>query len=92
MTVTPEDVRNVLFDKPPLGRRGYSADDVDVLLDRIELALAGTVPMTAEEVRTVVFTKGTLTRRGYDEIQVDAFLDLVAAELADATGRHESPP
>jgi DivIVA domain-containing protein len=40
MTVlTPTDVRNIAFRKPPLGRRGYDEDEVDSFLDRVEASL-----------------------------------------------------
>jgi DivIVA domain-containing protein len=81
--LTPQDVRNVKFDRPPLGSRGYHCDEVDAFLDRVEAALAGTESMTASDVRDVKFNKPPLfARRGYDEDQVDAFLDRVEAELA----------
>ena len=43
-SLTPDEVHDVVFRKPPLGRdRGYEEDQVDELLDRIEAALrAGT--------------------------------------------------
>ena len=34
--LTPADVRNVAFSKPPWGERGYNEDEVDALLDRVE--------------------------------------------------------
>jgi DivIVA domain-containing protein len=33
MPLTPADVANVAFSKPPLGKRGYDEDEVDALLD-----------------------------------------------------------
>lgn len=79
--MTPEDVRNVLFDRSPPGRRGYDEDQVDAFLDLVEQALAGGRPLTTDAVRAVAFGKAGLFRRGYDERQVDAFLDRVAADL-----------
>jgi DivIVA domain-containing protein len=38
--LTPEQVRNVAFSKPPLGKRGYNEAEVDAFLDRVEAALA----------------------------------------------------
>lgn len=35
MALTPTDVRNVGFSKPPLGKRGYSEDEVDAFLDLV---------------------------------------------------------
>jgi DivIVA domain-containing protein len=34
--ITPEQVHNVAFSKPPIGRRGYNEDEVDALLDVVE--------------------------------------------------------
>ncbi len=36
MQLTPEDVHNVAFNKPPIGRRGYNEDEVDDFLDIVE--------------------------------------------------------
>ncbi|MEE4024660.1 DivIVA domain-containing protein [Gordonia sp. PKS22-38] len=34
--LTPDDVHNVAFGRPPIGRRGYNEDQVDSFLDDIE--------------------------------------------------------
>lgn len=39
MPLTPTDVINVAFSKPPLGKRGYSGDEVDAFLDLVESEL-----------------------------------------------------
>ncbi len=39
MTVTPADVHNVAFNKPPIAKRGYHAADVDAFLDEVERAM-----------------------------------------------------
>lgn len=39
MTLSPDDVVNVAFPKPPIGQRGYDQAEVDDFLDRIEAAL-----------------------------------------------------
>jgi len=36
MPLTPADVHNVAFSKPPIGKRGYNEDEVDAFLDLIE--------------------------------------------------------
>jgi len=88
--VTPQDVRDVQFDRPPLGHRGYRCEEVDAFLDRAEQAVAGELAMTADDVREVRFGKPSLFgRRGYDEDQVDAFLDRLEATLRD---RPPAPP
>lgn len=39
MPLTPADVHNVAFNKPPIGKRGYNEDEVDQFLDLVEDAL-----------------------------------------------------
>jgi DivIVA domain-containing protein len=34
--LTPENVSNVAFSRPPIGKRGYNEDEVDAFLDRVE--------------------------------------------------------
>ena len=93
MALTPQDVRDVKFDRPPIGSRGYNCDEVDAFLDRVERALNGTEVLTAAEVREVKFNKPPLlARRGYDEDQVDTFLDRVEAELATRQAGRQAMP
>ena len=40
MPLTPADVHNVAFSKPPIGKRGYNEDEVDQFLDLVEKELA----------------------------------------------------
>ncbi len=39
MRLTPADVHNVAFSKPPIGKRGYNEDEVDQFLDFVEAEL-----------------------------------------------------
>jgi DivIVA domain-containing protein len=39
MPLTPADVANVAFSKPPLGKRGYDENEVDAFLDLVEAEL-----------------------------------------------------
>ena len=39
MPLTPTDVHNVAFSKPPIGKRGYNEDEVDAFLDLVEAEL-----------------------------------------------------
>ncbi len=93
--LTPDQVRDTAFAKPPLGRRGYNEVEVDAFLDRVEAALRDPAAhtLTPEQVRNVAFSKPRLGRRGYNEVEVDAFLDRVEAALAgpkesDTLGMH----
>jgi DivIVA domain-containing protein len=40
MPLTPAEVHNVAFKKPPIGKRGYDEEEVDSFLDKIEAELA----------------------------------------------------
>src|SRR3954467_10977210 len=40
MPLTPPDVHNVAFKKPPIGKRGYDEEEVDAFLDEVERELA----------------------------------------------------
>jgi DivIVA domain-containing protein len=48
MPVTPTDVRNVTFNKPPLGRPGYHEEEVDDFLDLVEAELARLIQHNTE--------------------------------------------
>ena len=81
--LTPEDVCNVAFSKPPKGKRGYNEDEVDAFLDLVEAALRDPARsgLTREDVRNVAFSKPPIGKRGYNEDEVDAFLDRVEQQL-----------
>ncbi|MFI5956731.1 TIR domain-containing protein [Cryptosporangium sp. NPDC051539] len=92
--MTPADVRNTAFRKPPLGTRGYAELEVDGFLDRVEEELAlriallngsddGRRPgLTAAGVGSAAFGKPPLGKRGYLVDDVDEFLDEVQREFA----------
>ena len=40
MALTPAEVHNVAFKKPPIGKRGYDEEEVDAFLDVVEVELA----------------------------------------------------
>lgn len=40
MPLTPADIHNVAFSKPPIGKRGYHEDEVDTFLDLVAAELA----------------------------------------------------
>jgi DivIVA domain-containing protein len=82
--LTPEDVHNVAFSKPPVGKRGYNEDEVDAFLDLIEERLRDPTAntLTAEDVHNVAFSTPPFARRGYNEDEVDAFLDRIEEELS----------
>jgi DivIVA domain-containing protein len=81
--LTPEQVRNVAFSKPPIGGRGYNEDEVDAFLDRVEAALQDPTghTLTPDQVGNVAFSKPPLGKRGYNQAEVDAFLDCVEQQI-----------
>ncbi|WP_326551665.1 DivIVA domain-containing protein [Micromonospora sp. NBC_01813] len=48
--LTSDDVRNVAFRKPALGRRGYDEREVDMFLDAVESTIAA-LTKEVEELR-----------------------------------------
>lgn len=48
MPLTPADVHNVAFKKPPIGKRGYDEDEVDAFLDEVERELARLIEENTE--------------------------------------------
>ena len=48
MPLTPADVHNVAFSKPPIGKRGYNEDEVDAFLDLVETEFSRLVEENAD--------------------------------------------
>ena len=46
MPLTPTDVHNVAFSKPPIGKRGYHEDEVDAFLDLVQAELTRLIQTT----------------------------------------------
>ena len=40
MPLTPADVHNVAFSKPPIGKRGYNEDEVDAFVELVRSELS----------------------------------------------------
>ena len=81
--VTAEYLRNVTFEKPPWGKRGYNEKAVADFVALCARRLEGRGHLTADDVRSVRFNKPPLGRRGYDENQVDELLAEIATAIAD---------
>ncbi|MGE2835384.1 DivIVA domain-containing protein [Mycobacterium sp. SMC-4] len=79
--LTAEDLRNVTFDKPPWGQRGYNEKAVDDVIALAARRLDGRGHLSADDVRHVVFNKPRIGRRGYHTGQVDALLERIAAAI-----------
>lgn len=91
--LTGDEVRQLIFRKPPLGKRGYDRVQVDAFLQRVADTLDGTDSLTADQVRNVVFGKpARISDRGYDEEEVDATLDIVTGLLRQRAGGDAPQP
>ncbi|SDM90572.1 DivIVA-like cell division protein Wag31 [Allokutzneria albata] len=78
MPLTPADVHNVAFSKPPIGKRGYNEDEVDAFLDMVESELARLIEEN-NDLRAQVE-------------ELDAQLGSARSELDDARSRSASVP
>lgn len=78
MSLTPADVHNVAFSKPPIGKRGYNEDEVDAFLDLVETELARLIEEN-NELRTQVE-------------QLDAELESARGDLQSAKAGSPPPP
>lgn len=72
MPLTPADVHNVAFSKPPIGKRGYNEDEVDAFLDLIETELSRLIEENADLRQRVSELDGELAaaRSGVVQTQV----------------------
>jgi DivIVA domain-containing protein len=78
MPLTPAEVHNVAFKKPPIGKRGYDEEEVDAFLDIIEVELARLI-----EENNDLRTRGAGGEDG--RVPADAAADsAAAAELSAA--------
>lgn len=90
--VSSDDVSRIRFAAPPVGLRGYHADEVDAFLELVAATLDGTGTLTADEIRHVQFDHAPVPGRGYATDQVDEFLDRVRVELEfRQNGTHPVP-
>jgi DivIVA domain-containing protein len=78
MSLTPADVHNVAFSKPPIGKRGYNEDEVDAFLDLVETELARLIEDNNELRQQVE--------------QLDAELESTRSELQTAKVSASSAP
>lgn len=79
--VTAQEVREVIFPKPPMGKRGYDEKSVDDFLQLVVRRLDGRGQLSADDVRTVTFPKPPVFKRGYNEDVVDDLLDRIVATI-----------
>ncbi|MBT0565253.1 DivIVA domain-containing protein [Williamsia sp. CHRR-6] len=62
MRLTPADVHNVAFSKPPIGKRGYNEDEVDQFLDFVEAELARLIEENTDLKQRVEELEGDLSQ------------------------------
>jgi DivIVA domain-containing protein len=78
--MTPDEVHNVAFTKPPIGRRGYDEEEVDALLDLVETTLRGQPRVTRDQLAAVTFRRPPIGKRGYRQSDVNEFIQRVIGE------------
>ncbi|MFT3661003.1 MAG: DivIVA domain-containing protein [Gordonia sp. (in: high G+C Gram-positive bacteria)] len=88
--LTADDIHDVAFSKPPLGRRGYNEDQVDRFLDLLEAKFRDPADpavafLTPSAVASTIFGSPPIGLRGYHRDEVDRFLADAAHDLADLT-------
>ena len=81
--LTAEELRDITFEKPPWGQRGYDEKSVADFVALAARRLDGRGHLSADDVRAVRFNKPPFGKRGYDEQQVDAVLEEIAAAIAN---------
>jgi DivIVA domain-containing protein len=79
MPLTPAEVHNVAFKKPPIGKRGYDEEEVDAFLDIVEVELSRLIEENTD-LRTRMSNGETLAPAPVD----DSAQQAAAAELATA--------
>ncbi len=82
-TLTPAEVHNVAFKKPPIGKRGYDEEEVDYFLDVVETELARLIE--ANEALRNGSAGGELSDPG----RADQHLVEENQRLADLVARYE---
>ena len=85
MPLTPADVHNVVFKKPPIGKRGYDEDEVDAFLDVVEAELARLIEEN-NELRSAVSRGGA---RVEERPEPPAPAPVVAAPAPGAAPRED---
>jgi DivIVA domain-containing protein len=81
MPLTPADVHNVAFSKPPIGKRGYNEDEVDAFLDLVENELTRLIEENADlRQRVTELDQEVATARAGGSAQPTAAIPLYQPE------------
>ena len=81
MPLTPADVHNVAFSKPPIGKRGYNEDEVDAFLDLVENELTRLIEENADlRQRVAELDQEVATAQAGDGVQPTTAIPVYEAE------------
>ncbi|HEY3607873.1 MAG TPA: DivIVA domain-containing protein [Pseudonocardiaceae bacterium] len=83
MSLSADDVRDVVFSRSRRGRDRYIEVEVDGFLGLIEATMRGTSDLAAKDVHRVTFSKPPRGKHGYHAKEVDAFLRRAEAALTE---------
>ena len=83
MSLSADDVRDVVFSRSRLGRFRYTEVEVDGFLGIIEATLRGAGDLAARDVHRVSFSRPPRGKNGYRAKEVDAFLGRAEAVLTE---------
>jgi DivIVA domain-containing protein len=79
--LTPSDVRNIAFRKPPIGKRGYDEQEVDEFLDRVESALTDMSAELASLRAQLGDAGGAVPLRGTEILDASQYAVLAELDL-----------
>lgn len=102
MPLMPEDVRNVFFNKPPIGKRGYDEEEVDAFLNEVEAELGRlhdnnrrlrdqVVHAVPEPTRELEDLAARLRRLREEGAEAERLASRLRAELEEARTRRPRP-
>ena len=83
MSLSADDVRDVVFSRSRRGRSRYTEVEVDGFLGLIEATLRGRNDLAAKDVHGVKFTRAPRGKHGYHSKEVDVFLRRAEAALTE---------
>jgi DivIVA domain-containing protein len=85
MPLTPADIHNVAFSKPPVGRDGYNEDEVDAFLDLVESELTRLIETVHDFETNIETSRQTAGTNNEDEVvRLQGVIDRLQARLERA--------